>query len=207
MIASGALLGLGRFDGVERCLAEPAVDAQARPRAHLDVHVRGALLDGEPQQSIQVQHADRGIDRTARLLKRSVLGVSVVPPTYGRRVFRAYQALLQPTAGQGLRLGRLLGVQTRVVQRSVGGTDRRMALGAPFGEPLRAVPVLDRLGTSGLEFGICPARGTLTRLDRAFAGFYRRCRRGETPGFPRFKSASRWDSVEYPDARVLEDRA
>ena len=44
------------------------VDAEARPRAHLDVHVRGALLDGEPQQSIEIQHVDRGIDPSARLL-------------------------------------------------------------------------------------------------------------------------------------------
>src|SRR5437867_12060628 len=39
-----------------------------------------------------------------------------------------------------------------------------------------------------LEFGVVPARGTLARLDRAFAAFYRRCRRGERPGFPRFKA-------------------
>jgi len=50
-----------------------------------------------------------------------------------------------------------------------------------------------------LEFGVCPARGTLTRLDRAFDGFYRRGRCGEKAGFPRFKSAARWDSVEYPE--------
>jgi putative transposase len=50
-----------------------------------------------------------------------------------------------------------------------------------------------------LEFGICPARGTLTRLDRAFQAFLRRCRAGGTPGFPRFRGGHRWDSVEYPD--------
>ena len=33
---------------------------------------------------------------------------------------------------------------------------------------------------------------------------------GETPGFPRFKSAARWDSVEYPDRscwRIVDDHA
>jgi putative transposase len=44
-----------------------------------------------------------------------------------------------------------------------------------------------------------PARGTLARLDRAFHGFYRRVRAGQTPGFPRFKGRSRFDSVDYPD--------
>jgi putative transposase len=49
------------------------------------------------------------------------------------------------------------------------------------------------------EFGLQPHRGTLRRLDHAFAAFYRRCRTGEAPGFPRFKSAQRWDSVTYPE--------
>ena len=47
---------------------EHAVDAQARARPHLDVRVRSALLDGEPQQAIEIQHGDRGIDSSARLL-------------------------------------------------------------------------------------------------------------------------------------------
>jgi putative transposase len=38
----------------------------------------------------------------------------------------------------------------------------------------------------------------LHRLDLAFAAFVRRCRRGETPGFPRFKPASRWNQLEFP---------
>ena len=42
-------------------------------------------------------------------------------------------------------------------------------------------------------------RGTLKRLDRAFCAFYRRCRAGQTPGFPRFKSSRRFDSVQWED--------
>jgi len=38
------------------------------------------------------------------------------------------------------------------------------------------------------------------RLDRAFAAFYRRCRAGEAPGFPRFRSSRRWDSLQWEDA-------
>ena len=41
-------------------------------------------------------------------------------------------------------------------------------------------------------------QATLRRLNRAFAGFFRRVRAGETPGYPRFKSAHRFDSVEWP---------
>jgi putative transposase len=47
--------------------------------------------------------------------------------------------------------------------------------------------------------GITLCRGTLKRLDRAFSSFYRRVKSGETPGFPRFKSASRFDSLQWED--------
>jgi putative transposase len=38
----------------------------------------------------------------------------------------------------------------------------------------------------------------LHRLDLAFAAFFRRCRCGETPGFPRFRPAGRWNQIEFP---------
>ena len=41
-------------------------------------------------------------------------------------------------------------------------------------------------------------QATLRRLNRAFAGFFRRVNAGQAPGYPRFKSAHRFDSVEWP---------
>ena len=41
-------------------------------------------------------------------------------------------------------------------------------------------------------------QATLRRLDKAFAAFFRRVKAGGTPGYPRFKSARRFDSVEWP---------
>ncbi len=37
------------------------------------------------------------------------------------------------------------------------------------------------------------------RLDLAFKAFFRRCKRGEKPGYPRFRGESRYDSFTYPD--------
>src|SRR5262252_9074149 len=37
----------------------------------------------------------------------------------------------------------------------------------------------------------------LTRLDRAFQAFFRRVKNGETPGYPHFHSANRYDSCTY----------
>jgi putative transposase len=39
----------------------------------------------------------------------------------------------------------------------------------------------------------------LRRLDRAFQNFFRRCKTGENPGFPRFQGRNRYDSFTSPD--------
>lgn len=39
---------------------------------------------------------------------------------------------------------------------------------------------------------------TLKRLDKAFQGFFRRVKAGQTPGYPRFKGANRWHSFTFP---------
>ena len=43
-------------------------------------------------------------------------------------------------------------------------------------------------------------RAPLRRVDRAFRAFFRRCRAGETPGFTRFRPASRWRTIDLDDA-------
>ena len=50
------------------------------------------------------------------------------------------------------------------------------------------------------DFGLLNATSVqqlLRRLDKTFAAFFRRVKAGETPGFPRFKPAQRFRSVEY----------
>lgn len=121
-----------------------------------------------------------------------------------RFVFRTYQALLQPTAGQAIALDRLLASQRELYNAAL-----EERIGAWRWEG-RAVTRFEQFNALKgwthpvLEFGVRPARGTLTRLDRAFQSFYRRCQAGQTPGFPRFKSAHRWDSVEYPDQQCWQ---
>lgn len=45
-------------------------------------------------------------------------------------------------------------------------------------------------------------RDPLRRIERAFNDFYRRCRAGQTPGFPRFRSRERYDSFAFCRAQV-----
>jgi putative transposase len=40
---------------------------------------------------------------------------------------------------------------------------------------------------------------TLRRLDHTFQGFFQRVRAGRRAGYPRFKTAARWDSVDFVD--------
>lgn len=42
-------------------------------------------------------------------------------------------------------------------------------------------------------------RGTLKRLDRAMEAFFRRVNAGDKPGYPRFKSSRRWNTLELPE--------
>ncbi len=44
-------------------------------------------------------------------------------------------------------------------------------------------------------------RGTIRRLDRAFQDFFRRCKTGKRPGYPRFKSRDRFDTILIDDLR------
>lgn len=42
------------------------------------------------------------------------------------------------------------------------------------------------------------AQDVLHRLDKTFKAFFARCKRGEKPGFPRYKSLCRYNSITFP---------
>ena len=50
-----------------------------------------------------------------------------------------------------------------------------------------------------VELGSHALQQTLHRLDLAFQSFFRRVKAGQTPGFPRFKTAKRFSGFVYPD--------
>lgn len=49
----------------------------------------------------------------------------------------------------------------------------------------------------GIELNASSLQHLLRRIDKAYAAFFRRLKKGETPGHPRFKSAQRFNSLEY----------
>jgi putative transposase len=59
---------------------------------------------------------------------------------------------------------------------------------------LRAIRVAGHLDLA--NFSAC--QDVLRRVDKTFAAFFRRVKAGQTPGYPRFKSHRRYDSLTFP---------
>jgi Probable transposase./Helix-turn-helix domain. len=54
---------------------------------------------------------------------------------------------------------------------------------------------------------VAVARSVFAKLERAYDAFFRRVKRGEKPGFPRFKSWRRYDSFELAQgAEIVVDK-
>jgi putative transposase len=60
---------------------------------------------------------------------------------------------------------------------------------------LRGAEAIDR--RLGAVYRECQD-AVLHRLDLAMEAFFRRCKHGETPGYPRFKPASGWKQITFP---------
>ncbi|MGF1473907.1 MAG: RNA-guided endonuclease InsQ/TnpB family protein [Rubrobacteraceae bacterium] len=60
-----------------------------------------------------------------------------------------------------------------------------------FKESRQALPGLATLNFSS-------AQATLRRLDKAFKAFFRRCKSGDAPGYPRYKPEGRFRTIEFP---------
>jgi len=52
--------------------------------------------------------------------------------------------------------------------------------------------------TDHAQWSFSSQQATLRRLNKAFAGFFRRVKEGRKAGYPRFKGKARFDSVEWP---------
>lgn len=59
------------------------------------------------------------------------------------------------------------------------------------------LPELKRLRPELAEIDAQATQAVLQRLDRAYQAFFRRVKAGQTPGFPRFKSRHRYDSITF----------
>jgi putative transposase len=115
---------------------------------------------------------------------------------------RTFGYRLHPTVRQILALVRQLHLQRELYNAALEeriGAWRWERRRVTYFDQCRTLTGLKEVRPEVLSCGITLCRGTLKRLDRAFSGFFRRVQKGQTPGFPRFRSASRWDSLQWED--------
>jgi putative transposase len=114
---------------------------------------------------------------------------------------KAFKYRLYPTAAQEQALAEMLDTHRHLYNRALA--ERKTAWEeeqrtVTYGE--QSAHLKDERTTNTYlartNFSSCQA--TLRRLDRAFQAFFRRVKAGETPGYPRFKARTRYDTVEFP---------
>ncbi|MEV5508184.1 RNA-guided endonuclease InsQ/TnpB family protein [Streptomyces orinoci] len=118
-------------------------------------------------------------------------------------MIRAYKFLLRPTVGQQAALGEMLRdhcslyngalQERRDAYRHASKTTVRYGQQSAQLKDIRAFDP-ERQG----RWSFSSQQATLRRLDKAFAAFFRRVKAGDEPGYPRFRSAKRFDTVDFP---------
>ena len=119
----------------------------------------------------------------------------------GCGVRRAYTFRLRPTARQHVALGQCLASHRELYNAAL--QERRDAwrlrkTGVSYGEQSAQLKEIRAVRPDVAVWSFSSQQATLRRLNRAFASFFRRVNAGQTPGYPRFKPAHRFNGVEWP---------
>ncbi|NBE56050.1 RNA-guided endonuclease InsQ/TnpB family protein [Streptomyces boluensis] len=118
-------------------------------------------------------------------------------------MMRAYKFLMRPTVGQQAALGEMLRDHCSLYNGAL--QERRDAYrhvsktSVKYGQQsaqLKEIRVFDPERQGRWSFS--SQQATLRRLDKAFAGFFRRVKSGDTPGYPRFRGVNWFDTVDFP---------
>ncbi len=115
---------------------------------------------------------------------------------------RSFRYLLSPTSRQRAALDGLLDLQRELYNAALEerrGAWRWEHRSVSYIDQCRTLTELRVVDPVVHEAGVTVSRGTLRRLDRAFQAFYRRCRTGRTPGYPRFQGRDRFCSLQWED--------
>ena len=126
---------------------------------------------------------------------------------------RAYVFRLRPTARQHVVLGQCLDAHRELYNAAL--QERRDAWSRNktrinYDDQSGQLTEIRATRPDQAVWSFSSQQATLRRLNKSFQGFFRRVKRGEKAGYPRFKGAGRFDSVEWPKdgdgARWLPDR-
>ena len=114
---------------------------------------------------------------------------------------RAYKFRLCPTARQHIALAACVDGHRELYNAAL--QERRDAWRASrtrisYGDQSAQLSEIRALRPDLAVWSFSSQQATLRRLNRAFDGFFRRVKAGARPGYPRFKTKARFDSVEWP---------
>jgi putative transposase len=126
---------------------------------------------------------------------------------------RSYVFRLRPTARQHAALAQCLDAHRELYNAAL--QERRDAWSHSsrtriyYGDQSAQLSEIRVVSPDQAVWSFSSQQATLRRLTKAFDGFFRRVKRGQTAGYPRFKGRARFDSVEWPKdgdgARWLPD--
>jgi putative transposase len=125
---------------------------------------------------------------------------------------RAYVFRLRPTARQHIALEACVDAHRELYNAAL--QERRDAWAASktrinYGDQSAQLTEIRVARPDQAVWSFSSQQATLRRLNKAFAGFFRRIKAGQKAGYPRFKVKARFDSVEWPKdgdgARWLPD--
>jgi putative transposase len=144
---------------------------------------------------VKRRSARQGAQDRATLLAHIHANIGAMEPVPRKVVYRLY-----PSRSQEMALLDMLALHQRLYnaaleQRIAAWRLQRKSLSAY--DQMRDLTDLRADDDHYAGLNAQSAQVTLNRLHLAFAAFYRRCKKGETPGFPRFRSFERFSGWGY----------
>jgi putative transposase len=117
-------------------------------------------------------------------------------------VRRAYVFRLRPTARQHVALAACVDAHRELynaaLQERRDGWSHASKTRISYGHQSAQLTAMRAVRPDQAVWSFSSQQATLRRLNKAFAGFFRRVKAGQTAGHPRFKGKARFDSVEWP---------
>ena len=114
---------------------------------------------------------------------------------------RAFKFRLYPTRGQQTRLNGMLtdhcDLYNAALQERCDAYRHPSRTKASYTTQAKQLTAIRKECPEQAVWSFTSQQQTLRRLDKAFHAFFRRVKNGETPGYPRFRSKGRFDSVDF----------
>ncbi len=124
------------------------------------------------------------------------------------KVHRTYRFRVYPSRRQAIALEAQLGFACDLYNAALEQRKYAWRAGHRLGyfSQCRDLTQVRSAGDGPPRMSCSAMRDPLHRVDRAFQAFFRRVRSGDRPGYPRFRSRRRYDSLTWDTAWSIRDR-